>query len=160
VSLYRLSGLISPAVPTVFADDDEPGFTLAREDTPPGGTLSLRDRGGAERYRIEPPAVRLRDCITVTSGTDVAAIVRKVLEAPLREQFRIDVLAGGSWTALGRIAAREYTIKAGTDLVAKVIPSPGCVADGCDVQIALTDDPGLVLMVAIAIDELTRPRAS
>jgi uncharacterized protein YxjI len=157
-TLYRLPGQGLPAGSAIVDVDGVPVFNL--DGGARCGVLVLHDLTGVELFRIQPPAVRLRDALTIQSGADVAAIVTKVLEIPLREQFRVEVADGHTWSALGGIAAEDYQIKEGGQLVATVIPSPAVPPDGYSVRIAATVNAALVLMVVLAIDGLTRPRAT
>jgi uncharacterized protein YxjI len=152
--VYTLPGAALSAQGASIEADGRPAFRCELLGSSPWSALVLRDLAGHELYRVDAPAVQLRDSLTIGSGSEIVAVVRKVLEAPLREKFRIDVGDGRIWSATGEIAAEDYRVRDGRQTVATVVPSADVPGGACAVTTAISPDATLILMVVMAIDAL------
>ncbi len=153
---YRLPGSAA-APPGIVEAGGQPAFRLERAAAEPGAALVLRDLEGIELYRIDPPALRLRDSLSIDSGPQTVAVVRKVLEPPFREEFRVAVPEGHVWIAAGHIAASDYRLRDHGETIATVSPLRDRPGGGCEVRVGGTSDVALVLMMVVAINELAPP---
>lgn len=119
--------------------------------------LSLRDPGGAELYRIQERQVRVRDTMEIESDAETVATVRKALVTPLRERFDVALASGASWTAEGRILDYEYRVDGLDGRIAEVSKKWFGVGETYGIEVVPGVDAALMVMVAIAIDQLARP---
>jgi uncharacterized protein YxjI len=82
--------------------------------------------------------------------------VKKALVSPLRDRFKVDLAAGGDWDVQGNILNHEYEITSGRDKVAEVSMKWFRVRDTYGIEVSPGQDVGLVLAVAVALDEMRR----
>lgn len=88
-------------------------------------------------------------------GRRVAA-VKKALISPLRDRFDVRLDGGGDRDVQGNIVNHEYEIKSGRDKVAEVSMKWFRVRDTYGIEVSPGQDVGLVLAVAVALDEMCR----
>ena len=84
------------------------------------------------------------------------ATVKKALISPLRDRFDVKIEGGEDWDVQGNIVDHEYEIKSGRDKVAEVSMKWFRVRDTYGIEIEPGQDVGLVLAVAVALDEMRR----
>ncbi len=118
--------------------------------------LVMRDSMGVERFRVPMRPTGLPDSFAIEHAGDVVARVVRSMTSPLREQFGVDLAAGGSWSVAGSIGDHEYEIDGPVGRVATVSRRWFHVADSYGVAIAPGEDDALVLAVGIVVDELVR----
>jgi uncharacterized protein YxjI len=120
-------------------------------------TLVLEDTSGAELFTIQEKKLHIRDTMEIDRGGQTVARVQKALITPLRERFSVDVEGGEDMEAKGNIVDHEYKIERGGDRVAEVSKRWFRVRDTYGIEIAPGQDEGLVLAVAVCIDQMSRP---
>ena len=120
-------------------------------------TLIFEDAGGRELYKIQERMVRIRDTMEIEGPSGTAATVKKALITPLRERFTVDLAAGGQWDIQGNIVDHEYVISGPGGQVASVGKRWFRVSDTYGVEIAPGQDDGLVLAVAVVVDQISHP---
>jgi uncharacterized protein YxjI len=119
-------------------------------------TFLMEDAAGNEVASVQQKMLHVKDTMEIERGGAKVATIQKALIAPLRERFKIDLAAGGSWEAQGNIVDHEYEIKDGRDKVAEVSKKWFRVRDTYGIEVEPGHDVGLVLAVAAAIDEMRR----
>lgn len=117
-------------------------------------TFVLTDRAGNEVATIREKKIAVRDTMNILRGGEVVATLRKALFTPLRDKFGIDVKGGEDLVATGNILDHEYEIRQGGATVARVSKHWFTIRDTYGIDIAPGQDDGLILAVAVAIDEL------
>jgi uncharacterized protein YxjI len=70
------------------------------------------------------------------------------------ERFSIDVASGPDMVAQGDILHHEYDIRRGGEAIARISKQRFALSDTYGIEIAPGEDEGLVLAVAVAIDEM------
>jgi uncharacterized protein YxjI len=136
---------------------DEHGNPVYRVD---GKALRLRetfvieDPNGREVATIREKKLTLRESMDVSRGGNRIATVRKARFSPLRARFSIDVAGGQEMVAQGNILFHEYEILRGGAAVAVIAKHPFAMNDTYFIDIAPGEDEGLILAVAVAIDEI------
>jgi uncharacterized protein YxjI len=117
-------------------------------------TFVLEDLAGNEVATIREKMIALRDSMNILRGGEVVATLRKAWLTPFRDKFAIDVKGGPDLVAQGSILDHEYEIRQGGETVAKVSKHWFTIRDTYGIDIAPGHDEGLVLAVAVAIDEM------
>jgi uncharacterized protein YxjI len=86
-------------------------------------------------------------------GTKIATI-RKARFAPFRDRFSIDVVGAEDMIAQGDILHHEYDIRRRGETVARVSKHRFALSDTYGIEVTPGEDEGLVLAVAVAVDEM------
>jgi uncharacterized protein YxjI len=118
-------------------------------------TFILEDAAGNEVASIQEKVLHVKDTMEIERGGSTVATIKKALVSPLRDRFDIK-MAGGDWDAQGNILDHEYEISSGRDKVAEVSKKWFRVRDTYGIEVQPGQDDGLVLAIAIAIDEMSR----
>ena len=140
-----------------FAIEDEYGNPVYQVD---GKVLRLRetfvieDRHGNEVATIREKKLALRDTMHILRGGETIATIRKAWFTPFRDTFTIDVTGGEDMVAQGDMLDHEYAIRRGSAPVAQVSKHWFAFRDTYGIEIAPGEDDGLILAIAVAIDEL------
>jgi uncharacterized protein YxjI len=117
-------------------------------------TFVIEDLGGNEVATIREKKLAIRESMTILRSGQTIATIRKALFSPFRDKFTIDVVDGQDLEAQGDILDHEYAIKRGGELVASVSKQWFALRDTYGIDIAPSEDAGLILAVAVAIDEM------
>jgi uncharacterized protein YxjI len=119
-------------------------------------TFILEDASGNEVASIQEKMLHVRDTMQIERGGQTVATIKKALISPLRDKFNIEFASGGSWSAHGNIVDHEYEVEDGRDKVAEISKKWFRVRDTYGIEVTPGQDDGLVLAVAVAIDEMSR----
>jgi uncharacterized protein YxjI len=117
-------------------------------------TFVIEDQQGNEVATIREKKLALRDSMTILRGGETIATIRKAWFAPLRDKFEIEVRGGEDLVAQGDILDHEYRIGRGGESVAQVSKHWFTLRDTYGIEIASNEDEGLILAIAVAIDEM------
>lgn len=140
-----------------FTIEDERGEPVYKVD---GKLLRIRetfvieDRQGNEVATIREKKIALRDSMKILRGGDTIATIRKAWISPFRDKFTVDVEGGEDLVAQGNILDHEYEIRRGSDTVAHISKRWFSFRDTYGIDVASGEDDGLVLALAVAIDEM------
>jgi uncharacterized protein YxjI len=140
-----------------FDIEDERGNPVYRVD---GKVLRIRetfvleDMSGREVATIREKKIALHDTMNILRGGEVVATIRKAWLTPFRDKFGIDVPGGQDMVAQGNILDHEYEIRQGSETVARISKQWFTIRDTYGIDIADGQDDGLILAVAVAIDEM------
>jgi uncharacterized protein YxjI len=140
-----------------FTIEDERGNTVYTVD---GKVMRIRetfvieDRAGNEVATIREKKLAIRDSMAILRGGETIATVRKALISPFRDKFNVAVAGGEDLVAQGKILDHEYEIHRGGDTVARVSKHWFSITDTYGVETAAGEDDGLILAIAVAIDEM------
>ncbi|HVR95867.1 MAG TPA: LURP-one-related family protein [Thermoanaerobaculia bacterium] len=140
-----------------FEIEDERGDPVYRVD---GKVLRIRetfvieDLAGHEVATIREKKIALRDTMNVLRGGEVVATIRKAWVTPFRDKFGIEVQGGQDMAAQGNILDHEYEIRQGGETVARVSKHWFTIRDTYGIEVASGHDDGLILAIAVAIDEM------
>jgi uncharacterized protein YxjI len=88
------------------------------------------------------------------------AIVRKALVSRLHHRFVVDLAAGGELEAHGDILAKEFDIRSGATVLARVSRAWSSVKHSYGVEVAPGEDDHLLLTVALCLDRIHRAEAA
>jgi uncharacterized protein YxjI len=114
----------------------------------------MTDMQGREVATIREKKLALRDSMNILRGGDTVATIRKAWFAPFRDKFDIDVSGGDDMTAQGDILDHEYEIQRGGATVARISKRWFSIHDTYGIETAPGVDDGLILAIAVAIDEM------
>ncbi|QIN77399.1 hypothetical protein GBA65_01490 [Rubrobacter marinus] len=117
-------------------------------------TFVIEDMRGREVATIREKKLALRESMNILRGGSTIATIRKARFAPFRHKFSIDVAGGVDLTAQGDILHHEYAISRQGDPVARISKHRLTMSDTYSVDVLPGEDDGLVLAVAVAIDEM------
>jgi len=119
-------------------------------------TFVLEDASGNEVASIQEKMLHIKDTMEIERGGRKLATVKAALVSPLRDRFDVKIEGGGDWDVQGNIVNHEYEIKNGRDKVAEVSMKWFRVRDTYGIEVEPGQDAGLVLAVAVALDEMRR----
>ena len=117
-------------------------------------TFVIEDMQGNEVATIRQKLLALRETMNIERGGEVIATVRKALLTPFRDKFLIDVRGGPDMVAQGSITEHEYAIKRGRDTIAEISKRWLALRDTYSIAIQPGEDAGLLLAIAVVIDEI------
>jgi uncharacterized protein YxjI len=140
-----------------FTIEDEHGraaYTVDNKLLRIRDTFVITDRAGNEAATIRERLLALRDTVDVRRGGEIIAVVRKAWFTPFRDRFNIDVKNGGDLVAQGNLLDHEYDIRRGGEVVAHVSKRWFTLRDTYGITINPGEDEGLILAIAVVIDEM------
>ena len=117
-------------------------------------TFVIEDMRGREVATIREKKLALRESMNILRGGSKIATIRKARFAPFRHKFSIDVEGGVDLNAQGDILHHDYVISRSGDPIARISKHRLAVSDTYGVDVLPGEDDGLILAVAVAIDEM------
>ena len=117
-------------------------------------TFVIEDLQGHEVATIREKKLALRDSMKILRGGKTVATVRKAWLTPFRDRFDIEVEGGEELQARGDLLDHDYQIHRGRETVAQVSKRWFTLRDTYGIDIAEGEDDGLILAIAVAIDEM------
>ncbi|MBE7555235.1 MAG: LURP-one-related family protein [Anaerolineales bacterium] len=117
-------------------------------------TFVITDKEGNEVATIRERMLALRETLDILRGGEAIAVIRKAWFTPLRDKFMIDVKGGDDLVAQGNLLDHEYSIRRGDTVIAQVSKRWFTFRDTYGITINPGEDDGLILAIAVAIDEM------
>ena len=117
-------------------------------------TFVLEDLQGREVATIREKKLALRESMNILRADSTIATVHKARFAPFRDKFAVDVEGGQDMVAQGDVLHHDYEIRRGGDAVARISKHRFAMSDTYGIEVAPGEDEGLVLAVAVALDEM------
>jgi uncharacterized protein YxjI len=117
-------------------------------------TFVIEDQQGNEVATIREKKLALRESMNILRAGETIATIRKAWFTPFRDKFAIDVKDGQDVVAQGDILDHEYEIRRGGATIAHVSKHWFAFRDTYGIEIAPGEDDGLILAIAVAIDEM------
>ena len=121
-------------------------------------TFVIKDMQGHEVVTIKKKLLALRETMTIERGGRLLASVRKALLKILRDRFVIVVEDGENMVAQGNILEHNYRIRRGNQVVATISKRWFTIRDTYGIEIEPGEDIGLILGVAVIIDEMSHDK--
>jgi uncharacterized protein YxjI len=140
-----------------FTIEDEQGKPAFRVD---GKVLRIRETfeitrmDGTEVATIREKKLAIRDSMNILRGGETVATVKKALIAPFGDRFRVEVKGGEDLVVKGEILDHDYDIRRGGQTVGRVSKKWFTLRDTYGIDIAPGEDEGIVLAIAVALDEM------
>ncbi len=121
-------------------------------------TLLMEDRSGREVAKIQERMLRVKDSMEIedASGKRVG-MVKKALITPIRERWVVKIKDGPDLDVQGNILDHEYSIGEGRAKVAEVSKKWFRIRETYGVEVEAGQDDAVILMIAIAIDDMAHP---
>jgi uncharacterized protein YxjI len=117
-------------------------------------TFVIEDMRGNEVATIREKKLALRDSMNILRGGEIIATIRKAWLTPFRDKFTIDMRDGRDMVAQGDILDHDYAIQRDRVTVATVSKHWFAFGDTYGIEVAPGEDDGLILAIAVAIDEM------
>lgn len=140
-----------------FAIEDDQGKVAFRVD---GKVLRIRetfvitDPAGNEVATIREKKIALRESMKILRAGETIATVKKAWISPLRDKFVVDVEGGADLEVKGNILDHEYEVRRGSGTVARISKHWFALRDTYGIEVEPGEDAGLVLAIAVAVDEM------
>jgi uncharacterized protein YxjI len=117
-------------------------------------TFELKDRSGAVVATVRKRLLALRDSMDIERDGTVIATVKKALISPLHHRSVVELPGGEELEAVGNILDKEFEIRAGGRVLARVSRSWFRMRDTYGVDVAPGQDDALILAVAVCLDQI------
>jgi uncharacterized protein YxjI len=117
-------------------------------------TFELKDRSGAVVATIRKKVLALRDSMDIERDGTVIATVRRALVSPLRHRSVVELAEGGELEAVGNVLDKEFEIRSGGQVLARISRSWFRLRDTYGVDVAPGQDDALILSVAVCLDRI------
>jgi len=117
-------------------------------------TFVIEDRHGYEVATIREKKLALRDSMNILRAGETIATISKAWFTPVRDKFTIDVKGGQDLVAQGDILDHEYQVRRAGTSIATVSKHWFSFRDTYGIEIIPGEDDGLILAIAVAIDEM------
>jgi uncharacterized protein YxjI len=115
--------------------------------------ILFEDMHGNELCKVQTRMLSVRDTIEIEGPAgQTLATVKKVMIAPLRERWSVDVPGGQEMEILGNIVDHEYAIEVGGRRVAEISKRWFHLVDTYGVEIAPGQSEVLMLAITTAVD--------
>ncbi len=122
--------------------------------------FDLMDPSGAVVTTIRKQLLAMSEMMAIERAGAVIATVRKAAVSHLHHGFVIDLAGGGELEAHGDIAAKEFEIRHGPAVLARVSRAWFRVRHSYGVDVAPGQDDPLLLTVAVCLDRIHHDEAA
>jgi uncharacterized protein YxjI len=147
-----------------FSVSDENGREVFRVDpqamqaTHPA--FDLTDPSGAVVTTIRKQLLAMTEMMAIERAGTVIATVRKAVVAHIHHRFVVDLPGGGALEAHGDIAEKEFEIRHGPAVLARVSRTWFRVRHSYGVDVAPGQDDPLLLAVTVCLDRIHHDEAA
>lgn len=122
-----------------------------------GDKLSFQDADRKELAYIKQRVFSWGPTYEISRNGQVVATVKKHVFALFHHRFTVDVPGPDDLEAEGNFLDHEYTFRRGDDVIAQVSKKWFTLTDTYGVDVALGEDPVLILASAVVVDEACHP---
>jgi uncharacterized protein YxjI len=143
-----------------FCVADESGRDVLRVDGESQHTFDLTDPSGAVVATMRKQLLDMRENMEIVRAGAVVATVRKALVSRMHHRFVVDLAAGGELEAHGDITEKEFELRSGDRVLARVSRAWFTVRHSYGVEVAPGQDDPLLLAVALGLDRIHRDEAA
>jgi len=116
--------------------------------------LEFQDASGRPLASIKQKLVTLTDAMEIERDGQVAATVHRSVFSPLHHRAVIDLADGGRLEATGNIIGKDFEIRDGHQVLARVSRAWFRVRDTYGVDVAPGADDALMICVAVCLDRI------
>ena len=117
-------------------------------------TFELKDTYGAVLTTVRRKLVAIRDTMEIEHDGQVVATVHKSVFSPLHHRAAIDLADGGRLEAVGNIIGKDFEIRDGHRVLARVSRAWFRVRDTYGVDVAPDEDDALMICIAVCLDRI------
>jgi uncharacterized protein YxjI len=116
--------------------------------------LDLKDVSGRTLATIKHKLLTFTDAMEIEADGGVVATVHKAVFSPLHHRSIIDLAGGGQLEAVGNLIDKDFEIREGRQVAARISRSWFRIRDTYGVDVAPGQDDALILAVAICLDRI------
>jgi uncharacterized protein YxjI len=120
-------------------------------------TLELKDVSGGTLATIKHKLLSFTDAMDIEDGGGVVATVHKAVFSPLHHRANIDLgpqTGGGRLEAVGNIIDKDFEIRDGHRVLARVSRAWFRVRDTYGVDVAPGENDALMIAIAVCLDRI------
>ena len=117
-------------------------------------TLEIQDPDGRVLVTVRKKLIAVHETMEIEQDGAVAATVRKALVSPLHHRSTVDLADGSQLEAVGNILDKEFEIRAGGQVLARISRAWFRIRDTYGVDVAPGQDDVLFLAIAVALDRI------
>jgi uncharacterized protein YxjI len=117
-------------------------------------TLDIQDPDGRVLVTVRKKLVAMHETMEIEQDGAMVATVRKALISPLHHRSVVDLADGSELEAVGNVLDKEFEIRAGTQVLARVSRAWFRIRDTYGVDVAPGLDDVLFLAIAVALDRI------
>jgi uncharacterized protein YxjI len=117
-------------------------------------TFELKDRSGAVVATVRKKLLAIRDSMNIERDGTVIATVKKALISPLHHRSVVELSGGGELEAVGNILDKEFEVRSGGMVLARISRSWFRMRDTYGVDVAPGQDDALILAIAVCLDRI------
>jgi uncharacterized protein YxjI len=117
-------------------------------------TLELQDAAGRAIAAIKHKLLTVTDAMEIESDGQVLATVHKSVFSPLHHRANIDLADGRRLEAVGNIIGKDFEIREGHQVLARVSRAWFRVRDTYGVDVAEGEDDALMICIAVCLDRI------
>jgi uncharacterized protein YxjI len=116
--------------------------------------LELKDASGRKLATIKHKLVTFTDAMEIEAGGGVLATVHKAVFSPLHHRAKIDLADGRRLEAVGNIIDKDFEIRDGGQVIARISRAWFRVRDTYGVDVAPGQDDAFIICVAVCLDRI------
>jgi uncharacterized protein YxjI len=116
--------------------------------------LDLKDASGQTLATIKHRLLTFTDAMEIEHDGAVAATVHKAVFSPLHHKAHIDLSDGGRLEAVGNLIDKDFEIRDGHRVLARISRSWFRIRDSYGVDVAPGENDALMLAIAICLDRI------
>jgi uncharacterized protein YxjI len=117
-------------------------------------TLELKDASGGTLATIKHKLLTFTDAMEIEHGGELVATVHKAVFSPLHHRANIDLKGGGRLEAVGNIIDKDFEIRDGQRVVARVSRAWFRIRDTYGVDVAPGENDALMIAIAVCLDRI------
>jgi uncharacterized protein YxjI len=117
-------------------------------------TLEIQDPDGRVLVTVRKKLVAMHETMEIEEDGTVVATVRKALISPLHHRSTVNLADGSQLEAVGSVLDKEFEIRAGGQVLARISRSWFRIRDTYGVDVAPGHDAALFLAIAVALDRI------
>ena len=117
-------------------------------------TFELKDSSGQVVATIRKKMLTFRDSMDIERDGTVVATVKKAVFSPLHHRSVVELPGRGELEAVGNILDKEFEVRSGREVLARISRSWFRMRDTYGVDVAPGQDDALLLSVAVCLDRI------
>ena len=116
--------------------------------------LELKDASGRKLATIKHRLLTFTDAMEIEADESVLATVHKAVFSPLHHRANIDLAGGGRLEAVGNLIDKDFEIRDGGQVIARISRAWFRMRDTYGVDVAPGQDDALIICVAVCLDRI------
>ena len=117
-------------------------------------TLELKDASGGVLAAIKHKLLTFTDAMEIEHDGAVVATVHKAVFSPLHHRANIDLGGGGRLEAVGNIIDKDFEIRDGGQVIARVSRAWFRIRDTYGVDVAPGQNDAFIICAAVCLDRI------